>query len=323
LATYLVTGGAGFIGSHLARALVQRGERVRILDNCATGATDRVADIIHDLEWIDGDLRDAETVRRACQGIEVVLHQGAMASVPRSIAEPEMTNAVNVTGTLNVLLAARDAGTRRVVFASSSSVYGDTPTLPKVEAMTPQPMSPYAVQKLAAEWYCRIFHTIYGLETVALRYFNVFGPAQDPNSQYAAVIPRFIMAVLAGERPVIFGDGEQTRDFTHIRNVVQANLLAARAPAAPGQVMNVGVFQRISLNQVIGLLSELVGHPIEPIYEPARAGDVHDSLADITRAREVLGYEPSVTFAEGLAETVRYYQTSAGLTPQPPLHADA
>ncbi len=307
---YLVTGGGGFIGSHLARALARRGESVRVLENGANGGTARVADILGDIEWIDGDLRDAETVRRACQGVEVVLHQAAMASVPRSIAQPEMTHAVNVTGTLNVLEAARAVGVRRVVFASSSSVYGDQPTLPKVESMMPHPLSPYAAQKLAAEWYCRVWHTIYGLETVALRYFNVFGPWQDPKSEYAAVIPRFITAALRGEQPIIFGDGEQTRDFTYISNVVQANLLAATATAAPGAVMNIGIQQRVSLNQVIAELGKILSRAIDPVYQPARAGDVRDSLADITRARAVIGYDPTVTFADGLAETVRFYQAA-------------
>lgn len=304
---YLVTGGGGFIGSHLARGLVQRGERVRILENGANGTPARVADIAAEIEWIDGDLRDLATVQRACAGVEVVLHQGAMASVPRSIAEPAMTHAVNVTGTLNVLVAAKEAGARRVVFASSSSVYGDTPVLPKVETMTPNPMSPYAAQKLAAEWYCRVWQRIYGLDTVVLRYFNIFGPAQDPRSEYAAVLPRFITSALARQRPTIYGDGEQSRDFTYIDNVVQANLLAATASAAPGKVMNIGTNARITLNQVIAELARITGQTIDPIYQAARPGDVRDSLADITEAHRVIGYTPAVAFAEGLARTVQSF----------------
>lgn len=304
---YLVTGGGGFIGSHLARALVQRGERVRILENGANGAAARIADIAPEVEWIDGDLRDLAAVQRACAGIEVVLHQGAIASVPQSIAEPEMTHAVNVTGTLNVLVAAKAADVRRVVFASSSAIYGDAPVLPKVETMPPEPMSPYAAQKLAAEWYCRVWHRIYGLETVALRYFNIFGPGQDPQSEYAAVLPRFITSVLAGQRPTIYGDGEQSRDFTYIDNVVQANLLAATASAAPGKVLNIGTNVRITLNQVIAEIGTITGQTIDPIYEPGRMGDVRDSLADITEAHTVIGYTPTVSFAEGMARTVQSF----------------
>ncbi|HEU5229780.1 MAG TPA: SDR family oxidoreductase [Ktedonobacteraceae bacterium] len=305
---YLVTGGGGFIGSHLVRTLVQRGERVRVLDNNSSGGRERIADVLKEVEWIDGDVRDGDTLHRVCRGVEVILHHAAVASVTRSIAEPEMTHASNVTGTLNVLLAARDAGARRVILASSSAVYGDLQVTPKTEALPTQPLSPYGVQKLAAESYCRIWHAIYGLETVALRYFNVFGPAQDPQSEYAAVIPRFISAVLAGQTPVVYGDGEQSRDFIYISDVVETNLLAAMVPEAAGKVLNVGTGVRVTLNALLAEIGSIVGRPIHPIHEAARRGDVKESLADISLLRSILHYEPAVAFAEGLALTLHAYK---------------
>lgn len=308
---YLVTGGGGFIGSHLVRALVERGERVRVLDNSSSGGPQRIADVLKRVEWVDGDVCDLDTVRQACLGVEVVLHHAAVASVPRSIAEPMMTHASNVTGTLNILMAACDAGVRRMVFASSSAVYGNLATTPKAETLPTQPLSPYGVQKLAAEAYCRIWHSIYGLETVALRYFNVFGPFQDPQSEYAAVIPRFISRVLAGEPPVIYGDGEQSRDFIYISNVVEANLLAAVTPQAAGAVMNVGTGAKITLNQLVTELGHIIGRPIQAVYEDARPGDVRESLADITLLRATLGYEPTLSFSEGLRRTFHAFQIEA------------
>jgi nucleoside-diphosphate-sugar epimerase len=306
-AKYLITGGAGFIGSHIAETLLKRGESVRVFDNMATGRQanlDALQGLPGHLEIIIDDLRNVEAVRSAVAGTEVVFHQGALASVPRSIADPVSSLETNINGTQNVLLAARDAGVRRVVYASSSSAYGNTPTLPKQEDMPTAPMSPYAVQKLTAEMLCGVFTRIYGLETVALRYFNVFGPRQDPASEYAAVIPRFLTALLQKHRPIVFGDGEQTRDFTYIENVVQANLLAATAPDAAGAFMNIGCGERISLNQVLQIARDLLGIQVEAEYREPRAGDVRDSLADISKARKLLGYDPKVKFAEGLARTL-------------------
>jgi UDP-glucose 4-epimerase len=304
---YLVTGGGGFIGSHVVHALVQRGIKVRVLDNSSSGSRERIADVLEQVEWIDGDVRNVNDVHQACQGVEVVLHHAAIASVPHSIAEPEITHATNVTGTLNVLLAARDLGVRRVVFASSSAVYGDLPISPKTETLPTLPLSPYGVQKLAAESYCRIWHSIYGVETVALRYFNVFGPFQNPKSEYAAVIPRFISAVIAGQPPVIYGDGEQSRDFIYISNVVDANLLAATAPQAAGRVINVGTGVKVTLNGLLSEMNRITNRAIYPMYEPARPGDVRESLADISLMRALLGYEPAISFAEGLTLTFHAY----------------
>ncbi len=305
---YLITGGGGFIGSHLARALVQRGKQVRVLENSSSGSRERLADILKDIEWVDGDLRESDTLRKVCQGVEVIFHQAAIASVSRSIAEPAMTHATNVTGTLNLLLAARDAGARRVVFASSSAVYGNLSTTPKSEMMPVQPLSPYAVQKLAAESYCRIWHALYGLETVALRYFNVFGPAQNPQSAYAAVIPRFISAVLKGQAPVVYGDGEQSRDFIYVSDVVESNLLAATIPEAAGQVINIGTGKKTTINRLLAELERLIERPIHPRHEAPRPGDVRESLADISLMRAILGYEPTISFAEGLALTFRAFE---------------
>ena len=300
----LVTGGAGFIGSHIARSLAENGERVRVLDNLSSGRSDNLAGIAGEIEVIEGDLRDAEVVARAVDGCEVVYHQAAVPSVPRSVADPRTSLDAGITGTLNVLLAARDRGARRVVFASSSSIYGDTPVMPKHEDMTPKPLSPYAISKLSAEQLCGVFTRLYGLETVALRYFNVFGPNQDPASEYAAVIPKFIAAVAAGERPTIFGDGEQSRDFTYIANVVDANLRAAAVPEASGRVFNIASGRAITVNRMLALVGELLGKPAEADYTDPRPGDIRDSLADITAARDVLGYDPEVSFEDGMAMTV-------------------
>jgi nucleoside-diphosphate-sugar epimerase len=267
---YLVTGGGGFIGSHLVRALVQRGERVRVLDNGSTGNPERIADVLDDLEWMDGDVRDSATVRRACHGVEVVLHLAAIASVAQSIADPDGSHDVNLGGTLHVLQAARAAGARRVVFASSAAVYGNLPKTPKAESMLTQALSPYAAQKLAAESYCQLWQTLYGVETVVLRYFNVFGPGQDPRSEYAAAIPRFITTVLAGQTPTIYGDGEQKRDFIYVSNIVDINLLAATLPQAAGKIMNAGTGHAVSVNTLVETLAQIVGRTIEPVHVAAR-----------------------------------------------------
>jgi nucleoside-diphosphate-sugar epimerase len=301
----LVTGGGGFIGSHLAARLASLGHSVRILDNFATGRRSNVLALEGEIELVEGDIQSYERVHNAVAGCEVVFHQAALPSVPRSVADPLTSNATNVTGTLNVLLAARDAGVRRVIFASSSSVYGATRELPKREDMAPIPVSPYAVAKLACEGYCRSFGEVYGLETVALRYFNVFGPHQDPRSQYAAVVPNFITALLTNQPPTIFGDGEQSRDFTYVENVVEANLLAIDADVAPGRVYNVACGAAVTLNQLFAELRELVDTDLEPVYVPPRAGDVRHSLADLTRTRQDLGYEPSVELREGLSRSVK------------------
>ena len=303
-ARYLVTGGAGFIGSHIAEALLGVGESVRIFDNLATGRESNLAALKGRAQFIQGDLRDLASVRVAMQGVEVVFHQAALASVPRSIADPIKSLETNINGTQNVLLAARDSGVRRVVYASSSSVYGNTPTLPKREDMPTHPMSPYAVQKLSGELLCGVFTRIYGLETVALRYFNVFGPRQDPASEYAAVIPRFLTALIEKRPPIVFGDGEQTRDFTYIANVVQANLLAASSPDAVGYALNIGCGEQVSLNMVLRLAEELLGVIVDADYREPRPGDVRDSCADINLAQRLLGYRPSVSFHAGLARTL-------------------
>jgi nucleoside-diphosphate-sugar epimerase len=303
-ARYLVTGGAGFIGSHIAEALLDQGESVRVLDNLATGRETNLAALQGRAQLIRGDLRNLEAVRAAVEGVEVVFHQGALASVPRSIADPVTSLEININGTQNVLQAARDAGVRRVVYASSSSIYGNTPTLPKHEQMQPHPVSPYGIHKLTGELLCEVFTSIYGLETVALRYFNVFGPRQDPSSEYAAVIPRFLTALIHQRRPIVFGDGEQTRDFTYIANVVQANLLAATSRAAVGYAMNIGCGEQVSLNTVLHLAGELLGVTPDVEYREPRPGDVRDSLADISLAQRLLGYKPTIGFGEGLALTL-------------------
>lgn len=297
----LVTGGAGFIGSNLADALVKAGHRVRILDNFATGRRENLAAVAGAVELLEGDLRDPTIVEGAVRDIEVVFHQAALASVARSLEDPATTHAVNATGTLMVLLAARRAGVRRVVYASSSSVYGDSPTLPKREDMPTQPKSPYAVSKLTGEQYCQVFACTLGPETVSLRYFNIFGPRQDPTSPYAAVIAKFFAAMRRGEPPVIFGDGRQSRDFTSVENAVQANVLAATAPQISGEVINVACGARVTLLELVEHLNRLLGKRLEPVFAPPRPGDVRHSQADLTRASALLGYRPTVDLAEGLA----------------------
>jgi len=304
----LVTGGAGFIGSHLAARLVADGHEVRLLDNFATGRRSNIEAIGGDVELVEGDIQSYERAHKAVRGCDVVFHQAALPSVPRSIQDPLTSNATNVIGTLNVLLAARDEGVRRVVCASSSSVYGANPTLPKQEDMAALPISPYATAKLAGEGYCRSFGIGYGLETVALRYFNVFGARQDPTSQYAAVIPNFITALLDNHPVTIFGDGEQSRDFTHVDNVVQANLLAMDAPGVTGKVYNVACGRKVTLNELVVELQELIGSDVQTIHAPARAGDVLHSLASLERARVELGYEPEVGLRDGLNRTIEHYR---------------
>lgn len=311
---YLVTGGAGFIGCNIVRSALERGSSVRVLDNFSTGHRHNLADLKDHIEVIEGDLRSYHVVRKAMEGVEVVFHQGALPSVPRSIADPITSNEVNVQGTLNILHAALDAGCRRTIFASSSSIYGDAPESVKSEDLHVRPLSPYAVSKLAGEKYFQVFNHIYGLETVAVRYFNVFGPYQDPDSPYSAVIPLFVRAILAGEAPVIDGDGEQSRDFTYVDNVVHANLLAADAPGAPGNVINIACNDSISVNQLATDIARLLGREdIKPVHGPSRAGDVKHSCADITLARKLLGYEPVVSFEEGLARTVLFLRDSTGI----------
>ncbi|GAB4119242.1 MAG: SDR family oxidoreductase [Roseiflexaceae bacterium] len=308
MATYLVTGGAGFIGSHITEALLRRGAHVRVLDNLATGRAINLDPFRSEIEWIEADIRDADAVMRAAKGADVVIHQAALPSVQRSVLDPHTSNAVNVTGTLNVLSAAQAGGARRVVFASSSSVYGDTPTLPKVESMPPSPRSPYAVSKLAGERYCLVWAEVYRVPAIALRYFNVFGPRQDPRSDYAAVIPRFATALLAGQAPTIYGDGEQSRDFTYVDNVVSANLTAADAPAEISGAFNVATGDRISLLDLVARLNRLIGSDIQPLHAPARAGDVRHSQAGIEAIRAAIGWQPVVAFDEGLRRTVEHFR---------------
>jgi UDP-glucose 4-epimerase len=308
--TYLVTGGAGFIGSHIVGALVDSGKRVRVLDNLSTGKRNNITALVGQIEFIEGDLVNPADVRRAVEGVDVVFHQAALASVPRSVDAPLDTNAACVTGTVTLLDVARQTGVRRVVFGGSSSAYGDQPTPAKHERLLPAPLSPYAAAKLAGEFYCQAFTATYGLETVTLRYFNVFGPRQDPKSQYAAVIPKFITEMLAGRRPTIFGDGKQSRDFTYIDNIVRGNLLAADAPAAVGRTINVACGESYDLLQLVEGINRALGTKLQPVFEPARAGDVRESLADISLARELLKYEPTIGFDEGLKRTVEYYKGS-------------
>ena len=312
LARFLVTGAAGFIGRSIAAALLARGESVRGVDNFITGKPANLAGL-EAMEFLEADLSEPEACRRACAGVEIIFHEAALASVPRSVADPLDTNRHCVTATLNLLVAAREAGVRRLVYAGSSSAYGDTPTLPKLEEMLPTPISPYAVAKLAGEQYMRAFARVYGLETVVLRYFNVFGPYQDPTSHYSGVLAIFCRRMLAGEQPTIYGDGEQSRDFTYIDNVVHANLLAAEAPAekVKGRMMNAATGSRITLNETFDILRELTGFNGEPAYAESRAGDIRDSLADIQLAGELLGYKPLVDFREGLRRTVEWYRQSA------------
>ena len=301
---WLITGGAGFIGSHLAARLVADGQRVRVLDNFASGKLANLQAILPQIELVTGDVRDDAAARAAMKGITVVLHQAAQPSVPLSVADPATTYSVNVTGTLNILTAARDAGVRRVVLASTSAIYGDDPTSPKVETMTPRPISPYASSKLADEQLCSVFHSCYGLECVALRYFNVFGRGQDPNSAYAAVIPKMVDLLRRGERPVIFGDGEQTRDFIFVSDVVEANLMAATAKVKPGSLYNIASGRPTSLNEVLRTLEQLLELSATPDHHPERAGDIRHSLADVSKARLELGFTARTSLEEGLARTV-------------------
>ena len=307
MASYLVTGGAGFIGSHIAEELLRRGERVRVADSFITGKRENLAHV-SGVELLEGDLADIAVAQRAVAGIDYVLHQAAIPSVPRSVQDPITSNRANIDASLNVLVAARDARVKRVVYAGSSSAYGNTPTLPKVETMGTAPLSPYALQKLVAEQYCQMFTTLYGLETVTIRYFNVFGPRQDPSSPYSGVISLFIRALVEGRAPTIYGDGGQTRDFTYVANVVDGVLKACAAPAASGEVINVATGGRISLNDLFRALKDLTDASVEPIYAETRAGDVRDSQADIDKARRLLGYEPTVTFEQGLEKTVAWFR---------------
>jgi UDP-glucose 4-epimerase len=306
----LVTGGAGFIGSNLTEVLLKKSHSVRVLDNFSTGKRENLifGETCPHLEIIEGDIRDLTVCQRVMEGIEYVFHQAALPSVQRSIEDPSTSNAVNVEGTLNVLIAAKDAGVKRLIYASSSSVYGDTPTLPKMEEMLPNPLSPYALQKYIGEQYCRLFFQLYGLETVSLRYFNIFGPKQDPTSIYSAVIPKFIDALIEGRSPVVFGDGEQSRDFTYIDNVIQANLLAMSARHLRGEAINIACGKRISLNQLLDILKQILGSKTSPIYQEPRKGDVKHSVADITKGKQILNYEPQVETEAGLKKTVAYFR---------------
>jgi nucleoside-diphosphate-sugar epimerase len=313
----LVTGGAGFIGSHIASSLISSGARVRILDDLSTGHRENLQEIGGDLEFIEGSVADEALLNNALDGVELVFHEAAIPSVPRSVEAPRQTHIASVDGTFSLLVAARDHNVRRVVYAASSSAYGDQPTLPKSEQMLPDPLSPYAVAKLVGEYYCQVFTRVYGLETVSLRYFNVFGPRQDPGSQYSGVVSRFISALLSDERPVIYGDGEQSRDFTYIENVVFANLTAAEAPDAAGKVINVANGERITLNQLLTELKDLTGkQDVDVEYLEPRVGDVRHSLADITMARDLLGYESKVDLREGLERTIEWWKASRFANPR-------
>ncbi len=305
---FLVTGGAGFIGSHICRKLVSQGCFVRVLDNLLTGKKSNLADVIEKVEFIEADMGDAQVARSAMKDIDAVLHQGALPSVPRSIDDPAATHKHCVDATFVLLLAARDAGVRRFVYAASSSAYGDAPTSPKVETMPPSPLSPYAVGKLVGEYYCSVFSGVFGLETISLRYFNVFGPCQDPSSQYAAAIPAFVTAMLKDKAPTIYGDGEQSRDFTYVDNIVEANLLAARAKRTSGEVVNIACGQAVTVNAIVDMINDLLGKNIKPIHVAPRPGDVKHSLADITLARKLIGFEPTIQFREGLERTIDWYR---------------
>ena len=306
-----VTGGAGFIGSHIAGTIAASGAKVRIIDDLSTGHRENLDELSGDIEFIEGTIADPALMTRALKDVEVVFHEAAIPSVPRSVEDPEQTHIASVDGTFNLLLAAREQKVRRVVYAASSSAYGDQPTLPKVEDMTPDPLSPYAVAKLVGEYYCQVFTRVYGLETVSLRYFNVFGPRQDPGSQYSGVVSRFISTLCSNQTPVIYGDGEQSRDFTYIDNVVSANLKAATTTKGVGQVINVALGERITLNQLLSELKELIGRvDVVAEYREPRVGDVRHSLADITRAKELLGFEPVIELREGLQRTVDWWKSS-------------
>ena len=308
---YLVTGGAGFIGSHIVKRLVAEGAHVRVVDNLSTGQMRRLDTVRSAIDFIEADLADATTTRKAVGGIDYVLHQAAVPSVQRSVADPVTTNRANVTGTINLLDACRNAQVRRFVFAASSSAYGDTEVLPKREDMESNPLSPYALQKFVGERYCRLYYELYGFETLSLRYFNVFGPEQDPHSEYSAVVPKFISRLLANQPITIYGDGEQSRDFTYIENVVEANLLALKAPNAAGTLCNIGCGERITLNRLVSLLEQQLGVSAQVIFAPPKAGDVRHSLADIERAKAILQYRPKITVEEGLRRTVEAMKSTA------------
>src|SRR5437588_147057 len=310
MSTYLITGVAGFIGSSLARAVLKQGDRVRGIDNFSTGKPENLQEIFKQIDFREADILDLDAMNKACESVDYVLHQAAIPSVPKSVLDPLGSNRANVDGTVHLLVAAKDAKVKRVVYAASSSAYGDTPTLPKHEGMTPNPISPYAVAKLASEYYMTSFFRCYGLETVCLRYFNIFGPRQDPSSPYSVVLAKFITQMLSGEQPTILGDGRQSRDFTYIDNTVEANLLAMKAPAsqAAGQVFNVATGTRVDLNETFQLLKKIIGYKGDVKYEPERAGDVKHSPADLSRAEKHLGYKPKVNFEEGLRKTVEWYR---------------
>jgi len=308
LATYLVTGGAGFIGSNLVEELIRRDEKVRVIDNFFTGKKENIEEFIPKIELVQGDIRNLDGVKEAVDGVDFVLHEAALTSVVRSIERPLATTETNIDGTLNVLVAARDAKVKRVIYASSSSIYGNSPTLLKREDIIPSPLSPYAVSKLSGEYYCQVFYRIYGLETVILRYFNVFGPRQNLVSQYAAAIPRFIKAMLNRKSPTIYGDGEQSRDFTFVENVVEANILACREEKITGEIFNIGGGRSTTINQLAELISRLLDKSIEPIYTDPQPGDVRHSLADITKARRLLSYQPRINLKEGLKRTLKWYR---------------
>jgi len=311
MSLFLVTGGAGFVGSHIVEGLLARGKKVRVIDNFSTGSRKNLEHLLGKIELIEGDIRKVEDCRRACEGAAVVLHEAAVPSVPKSVVDPETSHTANVDGTFNMLMAAREAGVRRFVYAASSSAYGDVEVSPKHEDIRPQPKSPYSVNKLVGEYYCRTFYECFGLQTVSLRYFNVFGPRQDPKSQYAAAIPAFVTAILQDRRPVVYGDGEQSRDFTFVENVIEANVLAAGAPETHGEVVNVACGASVTINQIIARINELLGKSVEPVYEPMRAGDVMHSLADVRRAKEVIGYTPQVFFDDGLQRAIAWYTKNA------------
>ncbi len=305
---FLVTGGAGFIGSNICAKLINQGSFVRVVDNLITGKKSNLTDILDRIDFIEADMGDENVAREAMKGVDVVLHQGALSSVPRSVDDPAETHKHCVDATFTLLLAARDAGIKRFVYAASSSAYGDTPTLPKVESMPPGPLSPYAAAKVVGEYYAKVFYEVYGLETVSLRYFNIFGPHQDPASQYAAAIPAFVTAILKDEKPTIFGDGEQSRDFTYIDNVVEANLLAAKAENTAGEVLNIACGRAVTVNQIIEIINELLGKNIKPLYTDPRPGDVKHSLADITLAQKTIGYKPTIQFKQGLQKAIDWYR---------------
>jgi UDP-glucose 4-epimerase len=305
---FLVTGGAGFIGSNITAKLVSQGCFVRVVDNLLTGKKGNLAGIIDRIEFIEADMGDEKIAHSAMKDIDVVLHQGALPSVPRSVDDPAATHKHCVDATFTLLLAARDAGIKRFVYASSSSAYGDTPTLPKVETMRPEPLSPYAAAKLVGEYYAKVFYKVFGLETISLRYFNVFGPYQDPTSQYAAAIPAFVTAILKDEPPTVFGDGEQSRDFTYVDNVVEANLLAARVKHTAGEIVNIACGRAVTVNEIIDMINDLAGKNIKPVYDPPRPGDVKHSLADITLAKKTIGFEPTMPFKQGLELAIDWYR---------------